>query len=202
MKQANAPRIGCVPPMKGYEPVTSLPVDVDGISFDVLRYDPEGARALMTKAGFPSRSGKRMTIDLTFEGSPVVTEILQQQWRTNLNIEVKLQRLEFVVWIRTTLDLSYRGVIEGGWTGKYTDPATFLDLFQNGSVQSGTGWSDPKFDALLPWPIVAESRQSACNVSPNVKGCLLAAMPLSRVLSGLLLTCKALCARMGFQSAQ
>ena len=62
---------------------------------------------------------------------------------------MRLERRDFVTWIRTLLDLSYRGVAQGGWTGKYPDPATFLDLFQSGSVQSGTGWSDPKFDALL-----------------------------------------------------
>ncbi|HEX2652176.1 MAG TPA: peptide ABC transporter substrate-binding protein [Xanthobacteraceae bacterium] len=178
LEAGQRPAIGCVPSMKGYEPVTSLPVDVDGISFDVLRYDPEGARSLMIKAGFPSRSGKRMTIDLTFEGSPGVTEILQQQWRTNLNIEVRLQRLEFVVWIRTSLDLTYRGVIEGGWTGKYTDPATFLDLFQNGSVQSGTGWSDAKFDALLT---LADRSPNLAIRMQRLAECerfLLAAMPL------------------------
>jgi oligopeptide transport system substrate-binding protein len=84
--------------------------------------------------------------------------MVQQQWRTNLNVDVRLEPRDFVMWLRTLLDLSYRGVAEAGWGGKYPDPATFLDIFQNGSVQSGTGWSDPKFDALL----------AAADAAPNL----------------------------------
>jgi ABC-type oligopeptide transport system substrate-binding subunit len=45
--------------------------------------------------------------------------------------------------------LEPRTVSADYWTGKYPDPATFLDMFQSGSVQSGTGWVDPNFDSLL-----------------------------------------------------
>lgn len=115
LEAGQSPALGSIPPMKGYEPVTRLPVLVDGISFDALRYDPEAARALLSKAGFPDGVGpdrRRLSFELVFEGNPSVSQILQQQWRSNLNIDVRLERREFVVWIRTLLDLSYRGVAQ------------------------------------------------------------------------------------------
>ena len=180
LEAGQSPALGCVPPMKGYELVTSLPVMVDGVSFDVLRYDQEAARALLSKAGFPGGfgPGKRLSFELIFEGNPLVHEILQQQWRANLNVDVRLERRDFVTWLRTTLDLSYRGVAEGGWTGKYPDPATFLDLFQNGSVQSGTGWSDPKFDALLAVADAAPSLAARMERLVECEKSLLVGMPL------------------------
>jgi len=181
LEAGQSPALGCVPPMKGYEPVTNMPVVVDGVSFDVLRYDPEGARSLLAKAGFPNGvgpGGRRLSLDLTFSGARTVEEIIQQQWRANLNIEVKLEPRDFVMWIRALLDLSYRGVCQGGWTGKYPDPATFLDLFQSGSVQSGTGWSDPKFDARLAAADAAPSLAARMQRLAECEKFLLAAMPL------------------------
>ena len=175
------PAIGCVPPMKGYESATTLPVVVDGVSFDVLRYDPEAARALLSKAGFPGgldHRGKRLAIKLIFEGNPSYHEILQEQWRENLRVDVQLEKRDFVIWIRTLLDLSYRGVAQGGWSGHYPDPATFLDLFQNASAQSGTGWGEPKFDALLAAADAAPSLAARMQKLAACEKCLLTGMPL------------------------
>ena len=116
---------------------------------------------------------------------------------------MRLERRDFVIWIRTLLDLSYRGVAQGGWTGKYPDPATFLDLFQSGSVQSGTGWSDPKFDALLAAadaaPNLAERMQrlaecEKCSASWNASD--------PNPLQGLLLFGETVRVRMGVQRIQ
>jgi ABC-type oligopeptide transport system substrate-binding subunit len=181
LEAGQSPALGCVPPMKGYESVASLPVLIDGVAFDVLRYDPGAARAVLLKAGFPGGvgpGGKQLSFDLIFEGSPLVHEILQQQWRANLNVNVRLERRDFVMWIRTLLDLTYRGVAQGGWTGKYPDPATFLDMFQRGSVQSGTGWSDPKFDALLAAADAAPHRAARHDRLAECERVLQTGMPL------------------------
>jgi len=170
-----------VPPMQRYEQVTSLPVRVDGLSFDVLCFDPEAARALLAKAGFVGGlgpEGRRLSFELTFSGARTVPEILQQQWRANLNVDVKLQPREFVIWIRELPDLNYRGVCEDYWTGKYPDPATFLDMFHSGSVQSGTGWSDSKFDSLLAAADTARDPATRMLCVAECEKFLLGAMPI------------------------
>jgi oligopeptide transport system substrate-binding protein len=181
------PSLGCVPPMKGYEPVASLPVDVNGTSFDVLRYDPEAARTLLSKAGFPGgrdSNGKRLTVTLILDGPPTTAQIVQQQWRTNLHIDVKLEPREFKVWLQMLLDVSYRDLANDPWTGKYPDPATFLDIYHSESGQNDTGWSDPKYDALLAAADAAPDRTARLQRLAACERFLLTAMPLIPVHFG------------------
>jgi ABC-type transport system substrate-binding protein len=51
------PALNVVPPMDGYPSPKTLEVAVDGETYDVLAYDPEGARGLLAKAGFPGGIG-------------------------------------------------------------------------------------------------------------------------------------------------
>ena len=47
------------------------------------------------------------------------------------------------------VDVTYRDLAIDPWTAKYPDPAAFLDMYEIGSGQNETGWTDPKYDALL-----------------------------------------------------
>jgi ABC-type transport system substrate-binding protein len=46
------PLKGVVPPLDGYEHAKSLPVVMDGTTYDVLSYNPEASRSLLIKAGY------------------------------------------------------------------------------------------------------------------------------------------------------
>ena len=176
-----SPALGCVPPMKGYDAVTSLPVEVDGVQFDVLRYDPEAARAMLSKAGFPGgydSTGRRLTVTVILDGPPTTSEILQQHWRRNLNLDVKLEPREFNVWIRMLVDVTYRDLAIDPWTAKYPDPAAFLDMYEIGSGQNETGWTDPKYDALLAAANTAPSHALRMRRLAECERLLLTAMPL------------------------
>jgi ABC-type oligopeptide transport system substrate-binding subunit len=74
---------------------------------------------------------------------------LQQQWRRELNLEVSLVKQELKVFLDTVNGVYYNGVAEFGNWADYVDPNSMLDLFVTGSGLSGTGWSDPKYDAML-----------------------------------------------------
>jgi oligopeptide transport system substrate-binding protein len=94
-----------VAPINGYNAPKNLPVEVDGKTYDVLAYNPAGARKLLGRAGFPNgpgHDGRRLTIEYLFSSLPYsqpIAEILQQQWRRNLNIEMRLVKEEFKVWV-------------------------------------------------------------------------------------------------------
>jgi oligopeptide transport system substrate-binding protein len=136
-----------VPPFGGYQVIGKLEVEAGGRSWDVLSYDPEAARALMTIA----RAG-RPVLDLTYPNrtrSKEIAEILQQQWHTNLGAQVRLVMVDWNTWAQNALSLNYRGVIESGVGADYADPNTFFEFF-TGQLD-GSGWSDPGFNRLVDY---------------------------------------------------
>ena len=75
----SAPSKSLAPPVPGYRPPDSLPVAVDGNNFDVLAFDVDAARALLSKAGFPDGigpNGRRLEITYDF---PVRRKLSQRQ---------------------------------------------------------------------------------------------------------------------------
>jgi ABC-type oligopeptide transport system substrate-binding subunit len=155
LSAGQTPATSLVPPIEGYEMPRALEVKVEGKTYDVLSYNPEAARELLQKAGFANglgRDGRRLKVEIMFntlEAHKQVAEIVQQQWRRNLNIDVMLVNQEWKVYLETLDNLHYEGVARRGWIGDYVDPNTFLDLFVTGSVNNGSGWTDPRYDAML-----------------------------------------------------
>jgi oligopeptide transport system substrate-binding protein len=149
------PGTSLVPPMEGYDSPRSLEVIIDGKSYDILSHNPQAARELLAKAGFASgvgRDGRRLRVEILFntlETHKQIAEIIQQQWKLELGIDASLVNQEWKVYLETLDNLHYNGVARRGWTGDYVDPNTFLDLFVTGSANNGSGWSDPKYDAML-----------------------------------------------------
>lgn len=150
--QLPAPNV--IPPMTGYDAPQRLDVEVAGKTYDVLAYDPEGARQLLARAGYPGGvgpDGHRLKIEFMgpAESARQPPEIIQQQWRQNLNVDVDVSIQEFKVFIRTQNDLEYNGVSYSAWIGDYIDPNTFLDVFTANSANNASGWSDSRYDAML-----------------------------------------------------
>jgi oligopeptide transport system substrate-binding protein len=142
-----------VAPINGYNAPKDLPVEVDGKTYDVLAYNPAGARKLLGRAGFPNGlgpDGRRLTIEYLFSSLPYsqpIAEILQQQWRRNLNIEMRLVKEEFKVWVGDYIAGNF-SVTETGGGGEYLDPNAWLETFVSPGTGSN-GWSDRRYDTML-----------------------------------------------------
>ena len=173
------PAVNFIPPLPDYHGPHSVPVDIGGKSIDVLSYDPRVARELLAAAGH--RKGGSPSIEYLFPTLPhsrPIAEILQQQWRRNLGIDVKLVLQEFRVWLQSTMELNYPGVAEGGYWPSYIDPFPFLEQFVRGSAQNGTGWTSPEFDAALERTNVAPDRGARMQLLAGCEKRLLQAMPV------------------------
>jgi oligopeptide transport system substrate-binding protein len=79
----------------------------------------------------------------------LTAQILQQQWRRNLNVDVKLLGHDFPTFLQIANNLQYQGIADSWDCGRYTDPNWFLSQFQTGAAISGTGWADPIYDREL-----------------------------------------------------
>jgi oligopeptide transport system substrate-binding protein len=74
--------------------------------------------------------------------------MIQQQWRDNLGLSVRIEQVEWKVMLDMIQHLQYQ-VARAGWYGDYVDPNTFLDMFVTDGGNNQTGWSNPRYDALI-----------------------------------------------------
>jgi oligopeptide transport system substrate-binding protein len=110
----------------------------------------DDARRLLKEAGFAG--GKNFPkIDIHFntsEAHRAIAEAIQQMWRKELGIDAGLLNEEWKVYLDTQNARRY-DVSRAGWIGDYDDPSTFLETFTTDSGNNRTGWSNPKYDALI-----------------------------------------------------
>lgn len=115
-----------------------------------LGYDPERARALMAKAGYPNGEGFPATEILynTSEGHRKIAVAIQQMWKKTLNIDIQLHNQDWKVYLDSVNNGHYQ-IARAGWIGDYVDPNSFLDMWITDGGNNQTGWSNPRYDQLV-----------------------------------------------------
>lgn len=115
-----------------------------------LSFNPERARALLKKAGYPE--GKDFPkVTAVFSTNPenlLIAQNLQAQWKKNLGIEVKLDNLEWKVFLKR-LQSDTPEIFRLGWGADYPDPDNFMNLFTSSSGNNRTHWKNRKYDRLV-----------------------------------------------------
>jgi oligopeptide transport system substrate-binding protein len=126
------------PGMPGYTPPTGTPSNL------------AAARALLVEAGFPEGRGlpRLEMLYTTSANHRLIAEAVQEMWRRDLGIEVRLLNQEFKV-VLSERRAGHFQILLSDWVGDYLDATTFLDLWRSDSGNNHTGWSSPEYDALL-----------------------------------------------------
>ncbi len=137
-------------PGRDYTPPASVPVRVNGQSYDVRSYNPQAARQLLAAAGFPRgvHNGQPLRIEFAFINSDSrFAELLQRQLNENLGIELVLKPMEVQVLYGAEASGAYQALASSDF-GASADPTSFLDmfLFPDGG---GTFWNPAAFLRLL-----------------------------------------------------
>ncbi len=116
----------------------------------IFDFDPALARELLAEAGYPNGQGFPVLEILynTLAGHQRIAEVIQQMWKTHLNIDVTLVNQEWRVYLDTMAQLDY-DIARASWIGDYVDPNNFLDLWITNGGNNRVGWSDPVYDQLI-----------------------------------------------------
>jgi oligopeptide transport system substrate-binding protein len=114
------------------------------------RSNLEAARALLVEAGFPEGKGLP-AIEMLYNNSAnhrLIAEAVQEMWRRDLGIDVRLLNQEFKVILSDRRAGRYQ-ILLSDWVGDYLDPTTFLDLWRSDNGNNHTGWANSEYDALV-----------------------------------------------------
>ena len=94
--------------------------------------------------GFPELTYLYNTKDLNQR----VAEVLQQMWKKALGITVRLENMEWKVYLDRTRNRDY-DMARAGWIADYVDPNSFLDLGVTGGGNNRAGWANAEYDDLI-----------------------------------------------------
>lgn len=139
LRGGQQPATALTPPgLPGYTPPAGAPANF------------AAARAALAEAGYPGGKGLP-PLDLhynTSENHRILAEAVQEMWRRELGLDVRLLNQEFKV-VLTERRLGHYQILLSDWVGDYLDPSTFLDIWQSNRANNHTGWGDKRYDALL-----------------------------------------------------
>ena len=136
-----------------------------------IRYDVKQAQRLLAEAGYPGGKGfPRVGILYnTFEDHKKIAEVVSDQLKRNLGIEITAYNQEWQSYLETSHAMDYE-ISRAGWIGDYLDPNTFLDMWVTNGDNNYTGFSSQRYDRLIrlagdvtpflrdPEPVLAELR--------------------------------------------
>ena len=94
-------------------------------------------------------------------------EVILEMWRTQLNVDVEIQQVEWATFLQDLNDKRLQAFAGLGWQADYPAPQDFLDiLFHSKSQLNHSAYSNPSVDQLLEKARVApewEDRKALYN---------------------------------------
>ena len=140
-----------VVPAKSFVPTVGAYAGAESAN---LHFDPAEAKRLLAAAGFPDGRGLP-PIEIVTNTSQLhreIAEIIQQQWRQNLGVEVSVSLREGKVFFQERIRKQY-DLARSSWFGDYPDPFAFLTLYLSDNGQNTTGYASADYDRLT-WSAV------------------------------------------------
>jgi oligopeptide transport system substrate-binding protein len=144
---------------KGVDPSKDFRSESGAGDFISSKPDIEKAKKLLADAGYPDGKGLP-AIEVVYNTNTnhqKISEYLQEQWKKNLGIDVKISNMEFKVLIPKRQKHDFQ-ISRAGWMADYNDPMTFLDIFTQGNGNNDCDFDNPQYEKLI-----AEARSTGDN---------------------------------------
>jgi oligopeptide transport system substrate-binding protein len=112
--------------------------------------DRDEARRLLAEAGFPGGNGFPTSTLLynTLESHRQIAEALQQMWRQELGVDIRLQNQEWKVYLATRKTGDFQ-IARSGWAAAYNDVSVFAELMMADNGNNHTRWGNEGYDRLV-----------------------------------------------------
>ena len=114
-------------------------------NFKGISFDPAKGKALLADAGYPDGKGLPEITYMfnTSEGHRKIAEFIQQSWKENLGVEIKLANQEWKVYLKT-VNTDAPQVYRMGWCADYPDENNWvLENFHTTKSLNNPKWSGP-----------------------------------------------------------
>jgi oligopeptide transport system substrate-binding protein len=137
------------------------------------------ARQLLAAAGYPGGHGVP-PMELLYNNSEnhrLLAEAVQEMWRRELGVQVRLVNQELKVVLEARRTGQYQ-ILLSDWVGDYPDASTFLDVWRGDSGNNHTGWASADYDALLRAAAYTGDPAGRAELLRRAESLLLAAMPV------------------------
>jgi len=132
------PTTALVPPMPGYTPA-------QGNGYNVAE-----AKRLLAEAGYPNGQGLP-TFEYIYNANNahrLIGEYLQQSWKNNLGINIRLRNMEWASYLEYRKTPSMQ-IARAGWIADYMDPQNFLELLISNTGNNDGKYSNSEYDRLV-----------------------------------------------------
>jgi oligopeptide transport system substrate-binding protein len=136
---------------EGFEAYAIVPIGTMNYSSSkFFEYDVKLARQLLAEAGYPDGNNfPEVTILYnTSDNWRAIGEAVQEMWRINLGIHIKLQSIEWGTFLAERRQHAF-DICRGGWVGDYNDATTFLDLLFSQNDNNHAQWHSETYDQML-----------------------------------------------------
>ncbi|MDD2971464.1 MAG: peptide ABC transporter substrate-binding protein [Lachnospiraceae bacterium] len=110
----------------------------------------EEARALLAEAGYQNGEGfPELTYNYpSLEQDSDTAQVLQQQWKQNLNIDIALSPQELQVNYAERRAGNFE-LCRMNWTADFADPYTYLSMLLSNSTYNCSGIKDAEYDKIV-----------------------------------------------------